>query len=91
MVQKAMQVNAEQQKMQMVVETVKNQIFVSVFTNLAMEHAASGEPLTLESGRELADTAAQVATQVVNGYAGFVFEKMGLATVSKVDNPPVTG
>jgi hypothetical protein len=43
--------------------------------------------VNLETGRALAAEAASMAQLVVNGYAGFMFEKMGLAKMNKVDKP----
>ncbi len=80
---------AEQQDRQIkaVVGQIQNQILVSVFTRLALDHMQSGEPLTIEAGRELAKAAGDAAGAVSNGYAGFLFELLGIAEVNKVDKP----
>lgn len=83
MVQKAMQVDAEQAKMMAIVEGIRNQLFVSVYSQMAVEHKLSGEELSLDSGRELAEAAANLATDIVQQYSPFLFEKMGLAKLDR--------
>jgi len=85
MVQKAMQAEQQQQQIQMMVKGIQSQVLVNCFTQFALEHHASGQPLTLESGREIAEAAANAADIVNNGYAGFLFEKLGFARMDRVD------
>lgn len=87
MVQRAMQAEQHDRQLQAVVGQIQNQVLVACFTRLSLDHLQSGEPLTLESGRELADQAANVAKTVCEGYAGFLYEKLGLAKVGTVDKP----
>ena len=87
MVQRAKQANQQDQQMNAVIQGMKNQMFISIFTQFALKHADSGEELNLEVGRELANKTVEVATKVVNEYSGFMFEKMGIAKIEKVDNP----
>jgi hypothetical protein len=84
MVKAAMEQEMQQQRMNALVEGLKNQMFVSIFTRCATEHMVEGEELSLDSGRELANDAASIATQVVQQYSPFLFEKMGLAKLDKV-------
>lgn len=85
MVQRAVQAEKNDQKIQGVVSAIQNQIFTTTFTTMAMEHYRSGEPLTLEVGREIANAAENAARTIINGYAGFLYEKLGFATMNKVE------
>jgi len=85
MVQAAARANQQQAELNHLIKGFQDQMFVSVFTQLAVGHFATGETLNLETGRALANEAASMAQTVVNGYAGFMFEKMGLAKMEKVD------
>lgn len=82
MVQQAMQAQKKQMELQALIKGLEAQIMTNIFAQLALEHYQSEEELTLEDGREMAETAAMVC----RGYAGFLFEKLGMAKVAKVDD-----
>jgi len=85
MVQRAMMAQQQEEQMKAIIGQIQNQVLVSTFTRLSIEHLVSGEPLTIEVGRELAEQSAELANHVCKGYSGFLFEKLGLAQVNVVD------
>ena len=89
MVQRAAEAAKRNQQVMAGVNNLKTQMFVSIYTQMAMAHAASDEELGLDSGRELAETASNVAEEVVGQYANFMFEKMGILKLEKVDKPSI--
>jgi len=89
MFQRAAQAERQQQETFAVINSMKGQMFICIYTQLAMAHSASDEELSLDSGRELAKAASDIAENIVGNYSSFMFEKMGILKLEKVDNPTI--
>jgi len=81
MLQRAAHAQQQQQQQMAFIQGVEKQVLITAFTQLSIDHRASGEPLTLEVGREIA----KMAGEVTAGYTGFLLESLGLATMNTVD------
>lgn len=80
--QQAAMADQRQQAAAQMVNIVRQQMLTTTFVQLSIDHKVSKEPLTLEEGRALAG----MATEVTDGYIGFLLESLGLAEMKKLDS-----